>query len=579
MVPPVTADLTADAAGLTDAARTPQRRVFLVLWGEPGRASRVIELDDGGELTVGRSRAATIAIDHERVSRMHTRVRRAGDRVIVEDLGSRNGTRVGGVRIEGATEVAPGDEIVVGPLTLVVGASSTLRVETELVDVAQFEQRLAAELDRARRYRRPVTVAMMRIADDTAIGRLAAAARRMDTVADYGADDLALILPELDGTTAAAEVERLLAAAGVARVPVGIASTPHDGVDGGQLVAVARDRLRGGSGGGPSARAEVGNDAVPIIADPAMRALHALAARIADTGVTVLIEGETGSGKELVAQALHRHSARRDRPRVELNCAALPEALLESELFGHERGAFTSADRRKLGFFEAADGGTLFLDEIGEMPPALQAKLLRVLERKVITRVGGTAEVPVDVRVVCATHRDLEAMVRAGQFREDLYFRVAGFTLVVPPLRDRPAEIPLLAEHFARSFAAELGRAAPVITPAAHAVLAGHAWPGNVRELKNVIDRAMVLAGDGPIGVDELPEHVIDDARRHGAAAGGSGVREQVADVERAAIVSALAAHDGNQTRAARQLGLSRRALIYKMEKYGLKPPPSRGDS
>jgi transcriptional regulator with GAF, ATPase, and Fis domain len=290
--------------------------------------------------------------------------------------------------------------------------------------------------------------------------------------------------------------------------------------------------------------------------------------------MTVLILGETGVGKELVCEAIHRGSSRRDRPLIKLNCAALPETLLESELFGHERGAFTGADRRKVGFFEAADGGTLFLDEIGEMPIALQAKLLRVLERKVITRVGGTGEVPTDARLIAATHRDLEADVRAGRFRQDLLFRIGGFTLAVPPLRDRPAEILPLAEHFARQTADEQGRTVPALSAEARDALAGYAWPGNVRELKNAIERALVLAGDAITAAD-LPDKLRDAAHRLRPMTPSSDVRGQLAEIERAAIVAALDAEGANQTRAARRLGLSRRALIYKMEKYGLKAPPA----
>jgi transcriptional regulator with GAF, ATPase, and Fis domain len=298
--------------------------------------------------------------------------------------------------------------------------------------------------------------------------------------------------------------------------------------------------------------------------------------------MTVLVLGETGAGKELVAEALHRKSQRKDRQLVKLNCASLPETLLESELFGYEKGAFTGADKRKIGYFEAAAGGTLFLDEIGEMPLSLQAKLLRALERRVITRVGGTAEVPVDVRVVAATNRDLDKEVARGRFREDLFFRVSAFTLMVPPLRDRPGEIPLLSEHFVRRFAKELGQAPPTLAPAALDVLVRYTWPGNVRELRNAIERAVVLQSGGVIGPEHLPERAREAAQRAPAARVGTLVpvgdgvdmREQIAEVERAAIVAALEACGGNQTRAAERLGLSRRALIYKLEKYGLKAPP-----
>jgi len=292
--------------------------------------------------------------------------------------------------------------------------------------------------------------------------------------------------------------------------------------------------------------------------------------------MTVLILGETGVGKELVAEAIHQRSSRRNEPLIKLNCAALPESLLESELFGYERGAFTGAERRKVGFFEAANGGTLFLDEIGEMPLALQAKLLRVLERKVITRVGGTAEVETDTRLIAATHRDLDAEVRAGRFRQDLMFRIGGFTLAVPPLRDRSTEIVPLAEHFARAAAAEQGRTAPQLSEAAREALVAYGWPGNVRELRNAIERALVLCGEA-IEAADLPEKLRDAGQRVRPVAAASDMRGHLAEVERAAIVAALEAEDQNQTRAARRLGLSRRALIYKMEKYGLKPPPNRG--
>jgi transcriptional regulator with GAF, ATPase, and Fis domain len=291
--------------------------------------------------------------------------------------------------------------------------------------------------------------------------------------------------------------------------------------------------------------------------------------------------GETGVGKEVVAEALHRRSARHGRPFVRLNCACLPEGLLESELFGHEKGAFTGADRRKVGYFEAAQGGTIFLDEIGEIPAPLQAKLLRVLEERKITRVGGTQEIEVDVRVVCATNRDLEAEVARRSFREDLFFRISGFTIIVPPLRDRRAEVLPLAEYFLGQMARELGQRAPTVSPDARRALDAYAWPGNVRELRNALERALVLATSGVIDLEDLPERVREEAAvaPSPSPAGALDVRQHIADVERASIQAALDACGGNQTQAARKLGLSRRALIYRMEKHGLKPPPGSAGS
>ncbi len=590
-------EATVDAAELTRALAEPgPPRLFLVVAGEPGAPSRLVDLAPGLEVTFGRSRGATIVIDHEQISRMHTRVRRAGDVVTAEDLGSRNGTRVNGVRITGPIELTPGDELAIGPVTAVLGRARRLRPRDAIADAEAFDDRLEAELDRAVRYRRPVTVAMARLEGgdlDLAVERVAASVRRMDLVAELGGDELALLLPERDRDQAQEVLTRLaaeLAAAGTVAA-FGVAVAPADGTAIDAVIGIARAALRAAGAGQVATRpasAAATTDGDVLVIEPAMQRLYELVGRIAATTVTVLVHGETGAGKELVAETLHRRSPRRDRPFIKLNCASLPETLLESELFGHERGAFTGADRRKLGFFEAAAGGTLFLDEIGELPVALQAKLLRVLERKVITRVGGTDELGVDVRVVAATNRDLEAEIRVGRFREDLYFRIAGFAVVVPPLRERPAEIVPLAERFLARFAGELGRSVPRLTEDARAVLLGYDWPGNVRELKNAMDRALVLTSGDAITAADLPERLGDARRRAaaapggaaGAAAGGGGgggvrVRDQLADVERAAIVAALERCGGNQTHAARELGMSRRALIYKLERHGLKAPPA----
>ncbi|HET9623111.1 MAG TPA: sigma 54-interacting transcriptional regulator [Kofleriaceae bacterium] len=535
--------------------------------------SRVVDLPEGVDVTFGRSRGATITLDSEKVSRMHARVRRIGDTIEVEDLGSRNGTRVNGDKIEGPRRLATGDEVSVGPILAVVGVTSGLRRVSAIADVAAGEARLAAEVDRSVRYHRPVTVALLRVANDAILDQIERAIRPMDLIADDAGDDYLVILPELGRDEGASAVARLLEFARTANVPASAATAlcPDDGTTVETLIGVLRAGLR--TGRMPRAPAAKGT---PIVLDPAMQRVYSLVQRIADTSMTVLILGETGVGKELVCEAIHQQSSRRDRPLIKLNCAALPESLLESELFGYERGAFTGADKRKVGFFEAADGGTLFLDEIGDMPLALQAKLLRVLERKVITRVGGTNEVATDARLIAATHRNLDADVRAGRFRQDLLFRIGGFTIAVPPLRDRPNEILPLAEHFARIAAAEQARPAPALSDDAREALAGYDWPGNVRELRNALERALVLATD-TITAADLPERIHDASHRtRPVTPTGADVRGQLAEVERAAIVAALEADAGNQTRAARRLGLSRRALIYKMEKYGLKPPPSR---
>ena len=556
---------------------------FLVIHVEGAdRTSRVVDLPEGVDVTFGRSRGATIFVDSEKVSRTHARVRRTGDVIEVEDLGSRNGTRVNGEKIEGPHRLDSGDEISIGPILAIVGVASGLRGHASAVaDADAGEARLVAEVDRAVRYHRPVTLGIVRVANDAVVDAMSRALRPMDLMAEDAGDDYLVILPELGRDEGAAALERLLdfARAAGASASTALARCPEDGTTVEALIGAARAALRAGRSPRAAVAAPVAAPAGgPVVLDAAMRRVYSLVERIADTPMTVLILGETGVGKELVAEAIHAKSSRRDRPLIKLNCAALPETLLESELFGYERGAFTGADRRKVGFFEAADGGTLFLDEIGEMPLSLQAKLLRVLERKVITRVGGTTEIATDARVVAATHRDLDAEVRAGRFRQDLLFRIGGFTLVVPPLRDRSAEIVPLAEHFARETATEQGRPAPTFADDARDALTGYTWPGNVRELKNAIERALVLCGD-QITAADLPDKLRDAGQRTRPVAPAADMRGHLAEVERAAIVAALEAEGHNQTRAARRLGLSRRALIYKMEKYGLKPPPNRGDS
>ncbi len=314
-----------------------------------------------------------------------------------------------------------------------------------------------------------------------------------------------------------------------------------------------------------------------VIAEPSMARMFGFTRRVAATSTTVLILGETGVGKEVVAQQIHTWSARYDRPFVRVNCAALPETLVESELFGHERGAFTGADRKKVGFAEAAHEGTLFLDEIGELSLPVQAKLLAMLENRAIVRLGSTVETPVNVRVIAATHRNLTDEVKKGTFREDLYYRIGVVVIRVPPLRERPSEVTLLAKLFAKRFGSHTGFGEPTIAADAAAALVAHAWPGNIRELRNAIEHAVLLTEDGVIRREHLPETVLGISSDGGAAAVArtstarvGGVRAALAEVERASIEEALRAEGGNRTRAALKLGISLRSLLYKLEKYGV---------
>ena len=317
-----------------------------------------------------------------------------------------------------------------------------------------------------------------------------------------------------------------------------------------------------------------------IVADGSMVKLFAVVRRLAAVTSPVLITGETGVGKEVVAEHVHKWSLREGGPFVRLNCGAVPPDLLESELFGHERDAFAGAARRRTGYFEAAQRGTLLLDEIDAVPLALQAKLLRVLETRTLTLVGGTTEIPLDVRILCATHRDLRRAVTEGGFRQDFYYRLSTFTLEVPPLRERPTELVLLAELFARRFARELGRRTPNLTPAARSLLGSHRWPGNVRELRNVMEHSIVMHDSMTLDAEDIADlspqkrAAVPRERPNFLRLSTPAIpplRDQMHDVEREVIRAALKAEGGNRTRAAKRLEMSRRGLIYKMIKYGLR--------
>ena len=317
---------------------------------------------------------------------------------------------------------------------------------------------------------------------------------------------------------------------------------------------------------------EFGFDAI-IGSSPAMKAAKALLVRITNSPAsTVLLAGETGTGKDLAAKAIHYNSDRAAKPFVNITCSALPEQLLESELFGHERGAFTDARQQKRGLFETADGGTVFLDEIGEMTPALQAKLLRFLEEKTFKRIGGLADIRVDVRVVAATHRNLEEQVAAGEFREDLFYRLQVMPVTLPALRERAGDIPLLVNYYVDRYNREFRKRVRGVSPDALALLEQYRWPGNVRELRNAIERAMLLADRDTLGVEQF-----STLSRNAVAATfrlpPDGVNLE--EVERQLVVQALERCGGNQTHAGALLGINRDQVRYRIEKFGLAKPES----
>ncbi|NQU09950.1 sigma-54-dependent Fis family transcriptional regulator, partial [bacterium] len=329
----------------------------------------------------------------------------------------------------------------------------------------------------------------------------------------------------------------------------------------------------------------------------AMQRVYTLLRRVVDSESTVLVLGDTGTGKELVARALHYGSIRREGPFIAVHCAAIPSELLESELFGHEKGAFTGALQRRIGMFEAADGGTLFLDEIGEMPLATQSKLLRAVQEREIRRVGSQQTITINVRLVCATNRNLEEEVRQGRFREDLYYRINVVPVTVPPLRERREDIPLLVAHFSQRLAKELGRPTPSFSSTALERLSQYDWPGNVRELEHTLERVIILSDTDNIGPEQLG-HVLSRVDTVSGAAStkladrmpridlgdrlefdekGLDLPRLTDDIERRAIQEALRRTDGVMTEAARTLHITRRMLRYKMDKLGIPPSHPSG--
>ena len=322
---------------------------------------------------------------------------------------------------------------------------------------------------------------------------------------------------------------------------------------------------------------------------PSMQELYKAIGRAAPTDATVLIRGESGTGKELVARAVYQHSLRAGKPFLVINCVAIPETLLESELFGYEKGAFTGASGRKVGKIEQANRGTVFLDEIGDMPMTIQAKILRLLQEQNVERLGGRQVIPVDVRIIAATNRDLEEAVRQGQFREDLYYRLKVVTMTLPPLRERPGDIPLLVRYFLARFSREMGQPGPGMSEEAMRLLTSLPWPGNVRELGNTLKKALIFNLGAPLGPEEVQKASGEPLRsaepaeadsdvplvrlvRRELATGREGLFEDLMDrFGHLVIREALDATGGNRTQAARLLGLSRPTLLAKIEKYGLR--------
>ncbi len=542
-------------------------------------ASVSVPLPATGTVTIGRSNGSDVMLDDPLASRLHARLHLHGTGLEVEDLGSSNGTRLREALLAPQTRapLVPGETLTIGNTVLVVQPILRGGGVRRIWSHRWFEGRLRDECARCQDGGGRFALVRLRLEQPVGWFEVVPIIDRElpppHLFASYGPYDYELLLLGSDADQPDRVVDRLTAALQARDITarVGVASFPRDGRTPDAVLAGANARLR------PSLDRGAEED-LPASPSPAMHRVHELARRSARSNINLLIVGETGVGKEVMVQTLHRLSDRAQAPLLALNCAGLSETLIESELFGHERGAFTGAMRAKQGLFEVAAGGTLFLDEVGEMPASVQAKVLRAIANREILPVGAVKPRPIDVRIMAATNRDLDEQMRAGTFRRDLYYRLNGLTLEIPPLRERLEEVPQLARSFLEQAARDSGREAPAISPAALDLLLLYRWPGNIRELKNVIERALVLCEGDRIDPAHLPG---DKMSFPTATTPGSPIptlahltTEEL--VERQRMVAALEANVWNQSRAARQLNIPRRTFVAKLERYAI-PRPQKG--
>lgn len=500
---------------------------FYLLVLESG-SSAMFHLPRNGLVLIGRVAEAELQLQDASVSRRHARLTIADGTVHIADLDSHNGTRVNGERVTNLRPVASGDVIHVGDVALVLHRTARPTAATRsLLPAAALHERASEELQRALHFQRICGLLLIQLPPGARDPEAVAEAvlpllRPMDAAGWLSDHQILLILPELPEAkmrALGAELLHDLAQLYPAAPAAGMASCPFDGCDLDTLIVAARAAV--GAGGPAKVRAaseaatdlQMGDRSI-VLADPAMLRVFDLLQRLAKSDLPVLIHGETGAGKEHAAYAVHHFSARSAKgPFIAVNCAAIPETLIEAELFGYERGAFSGATQSKPGLFEAASGGTVFLDEIGELSPSAQSKMLRVLETQRITRVGEVREREVNVRVVAATHRDLKEEIKQRRFRDDLYFRLSAATVLLPPLRERPREVALLAQRFLAGACARCGRPGMTLAPATLQALAAYQWPGNVRELKNLMEYLAAAETAQELLPAHLPAHLAGPRR------------------------------------------------------------------
>ncbi|HEY5934532.1 MAG TPA: sigma 54-interacting transcriptional regulator [Kofleriaceae bacterium] len=530
-------------------------------------------LPGGRTYTIGRSNNCDVPVDDSSISRRHA-ILHIGDSVQIEDLGSVNGTRVRGNKLKPGRPavISVGELVGLGSLSFILQQRARPVKPRRLWTHDYFEARLEEECAREERTAQPFALLRIhfeaRAPESFVQDTLGELVRDSDILGHYGPHEYEVLLPDTPPERADEIVLRLetkLVERGL-KNRIQVACSPRDGRGPYQLVAKVQ---------APARKAKPTGVSDIVVGDSQMQSLHHLVDQIASSNLGVLLLGETGVGKEVFARAIHRASPRSAGPFVELNCAALTETLLESELFGHEKGAFTNATTTKPGLIESAHGGTLLLDEIGDMPLATQAKLLRVLESSQLRRVGALKSRPIDVRFVAATNSDLEAQIAVGAFRRDLFFRLNGVTIVIPPLRERLGELEPLAQAFLRR-AAPANSPLPPIAPETLELMKSYSWPGNVRELKHMIERALLLCGTGPIRPEHLPVEkmkavlvpTIEPKREPTFTLGRKGP-----DEEQKWIMQGLERAGGNQTLAAKLLGISRRTLVNRLNEYKVQRP------